>query len=104
MAVSSMCSLQRWRMLHSCSCLTSTLTRRGRVENVTEVGEASKRTNTVITFHLQSNAADGQRRIDAFVDAAYRYYQASHSCCMQLLVDGARHSRICSQRLAYSPA
>lgn len=47
-----------------------------RMENVMEVGEGSKRTNTVVAFHLQSNAADGQRRIDAFVDAAYAYYQA----------------------------
>jgi hypothetical protein len=47
------------------------------VESETEVGEASKRTNTVIAFHLQSNATDGQRRIDAFVDAAYTYYQVS---------------------------
>ena len=47
-----------------------------RVENVMEVGEGSKRTNTVVQFNLQSNAVDGQRRIDAFVDAAYAYFQA----------------------------
>ena len=41
-----------------------------------ETAEGSKQTNTVVAFHLQSDAADGQRRIDAFVDAAYAHYQA----------------------------
>ncbi len=47
-----------------------------RVENVMETAEGSKQTNTVVAFHLQSDAADGQRRIDAFVDTAYAHYQA----------------------------
>ena len=41
-----------------------------------ETAEGSKQTNTVVAFHLQSDASDGQRRIDAFVDAAYDHYQA----------------------------
>ena len=48
-----------------------------------ETAEGSKQTNTVVAFHLQSDAADGQRRIDAFVDAAYAHYQARRrpECC-----------------------
>ena len=53
-----------------------------RVENVMETSEGSKQTNTVVAFHLQSDAADGQRRIDAFVDAAYAHYQACERCVL----------------------
>ena len=68
---------------HKCCLLplTSRLPCVDSVESEAEVGEANKKTNTVIAFYLQSNAADGQRRIDAFVNAAYTYYQVSRSCC-----------------------
>lgn len=46
-----------------------------RVENYVDKGGDGKRADTVVTFHLQSSAADGPTRIDAFVDAAYAYYK-----------------------------
>ena len=55
------------------------------------MGEASKRTNTVIAFHLQSNSADGQQRIDAFVNAAYTYYQASGSDAGACVANSLQH-------------
>lgn len=47
-----------------------------RTESVMERGDG-KRSDTTVTFHLQSARKNGPELIDAFVDAAYHYYRAA---------------------------